>query len=439
MDFFIQRSELRDLYDKVAAGERISEADALRLFESKDLNAVGAIADFARQKKTGHNRASFIINRYVNYSNYCILSCQFCSFARKKRDADGFQFTVEEIVQKAREALALGITELHIVGGLHPSLPFGYYTDMLKALRALDASSGTGISPVRDNPKLTGETPAPLTPRLQLKCFTAIEILHLAWLAKKSVEDTLRELKAAGLDSLTGGGAEIFRKEVRSAIARGKESAEEYLDVHRTWHRMGGRSTCTMLYGHVESLADRVDHLRQLRALQDEARANGFGVPASAGSVPPEGGTPNGPGGFVGFVPLAYQPVDNDIPVEKPPTGFDSLRTIAVSRIYLDNFEHITAYWVGLGLKLAQVALSYGADDLHGTILEEHIFHMAGATSPQLQTEADMIKALREAGRTPVQRNTFYEPIKVLENPPEPQSPENSVRSKVLEDNLATA
>jgi aminodeoxyfutalosine synthase len=392
MNFFIQRSELRDLYDKVVAGERISEADALRLFESKDLNAVGAIADFARQKKTGNNRASYIINRYINYSNYCILSCQFCSFARKKRDADGFQLSVEEIVAKAREALKLGITELHIVGGLHPSLPFSYYTDMLRALKNLDA-------------------------RLQLKCFTAIEILHLAWLAKKTVEQTLIELKAAGLESLTGGGAEIFRREVRSAIAKGKESAEEYLDVHRTWHRLGGRSTCTMLYGHVESLADRVDHLRQLRALQDETH------------------------GFTGFVPLAYQPEDNDIPVPHPPTGFDSLRTIAVSRIYLDNFPHITAYWVGLGLKLAQVALSYGADDLHGTIIEEHIFHMAGATSPQLQTEADMLKAIREAGRTPVQRNTFYEPIKVLADghQADGNANENSARSKVLEDNLATA
>src|SRR6266550_6638467 len=213
MNFFLQRSDLRDLYD----------------------NAVGAIADFVNERRNGR-RASYIINRYINYSNYCILSCQFCSFARKKRDKDGFALSVDEIVQKAREALALGITELHIVGGLHPSLPFGYYTDMLRSLRALD-------------------------PRLQLKCFTAIEILHLAWLAKKPVAETLGELKAAGLDSLTGGGAEIFRKEVRSTIARGKESAEEYLDVHRTWHKMGGRSTCTMLYGHVESLADRVDHL----------------------------------------------------------------------------------------------------------------------------------------------------------------------------------
>ena len=390
MQFFVQRSELRDLYDKVAAGQRISEAEALRLFESKDLNALGAIADLACQRRTSR-RASYIINRYINYSNYCILSCQFCSFARKKRDADGFQLTVEEIVAKAREALRLGITELHIVGGLHPSLPFSYYTDMLKALRALDS-------------------------RLQLKCFTAIEVLHLAWLAKKSVAETLGALKDAGLDSLTGGGAEIFRKEVRSAIARGKESAEEYLDVHRTWHRLGGRSTCTMLYGHVETLADRVDHLRQLRALQDETH------------------------GFVGFVPLPYQPENNDIPVQHPPTGFDALRTIAVSRIYLDNFDHITAYWVGMGLKLAQVALSYGADDLHGTIIEEHIFHMAGAQSPQLQTEAEMIKAIREAGCTPVQRNTFYEPIKVWEAVAPEAAPANEAgRSRVLEENLATA
>jgi aminodeoxyfutalosine synthase len=389
VNFFIRRSELRDIYDKVVAGDRISEAEALRLFESKDLNAVGAIADFVRERKVG-NRASYIVNRYINYSNYCILSCQFCSFARKKRDADGFQLSVEEMVEKAREALKIGITELHIVGGLHPSLPFSYYTDMLRALKNLD-------------------------PRLQLKCFTAIEILHLAWLAKKPVEQTLIELREAGLASLTGGGAEIFRKEIRSQIAKGKESAEEYLDVHRTWHKLGERSTCTMLYGHLESLADRVDHLRQLRALQDETN------------------------GFVALIPLAYQPADNDLPVSKPPTGFDSLRTLAVSRIYLDNFPHITAYWVGLGLKLAQVALSYGADDIHGTIIEEHIFHMAGATSPQLQTEADMIKSIREAGRTPVQRNSFYEPIKVLPDSVSGGDPENRASTDEYRENLATA
>jgi aminodeoxyfutalosine synthase len=363
MNWTIEHSELRDLYERVRQGERLSEADALRLFQTKDLNALGALADVACQRKT-HNHASYILNRYINYSNYCILSCQFCAFARKKRDADGFQLSIAEIVQQAREALALGLTELHIVGGLHPNLPFSYYTDMLRALRSLDK-------------------------RLQLKCFTAIEVLHLAWLARKSLSETLQELRDAGLDALTGGGAEIFRKSVRSAIAKGKESAEEYLGVHRTWHEMGGRSTCTMLYGHIESLEDRVDHLRQLRTLQDETH------------------------GFTGFVPLPYQPDHNQIPIHTPPTGFDTLRTIAVSRIYLDNFDHITAYWIGMGLKLAQVALAYGADDLHGTILEEKIFHMAGANSPQVQTEAEMVKAIREAGRIPVQRNTFYEPVRV--------------------------
>jgi len=367
VQFLLRHSELADLAQKVIAGERLTEAEALRLFETRDLNALGALADFANQRRNGP-RASYIINRYLNYSNYCILSCQFCAFSRKRRDADGFELSSEQMVQKAREALALGITELHIVGGLHPSLPFSYYTGFLEALKNLDA-------------------------RLQLKCFTAIEILHLAWLAKKSVRDTLIELKAAGLESLTGGGAEIFRKEVRAQIARGKESAEEYLDVHRTWHQLGGRSTCTMLYGHVETLADRVHHLSLLRGLQDETR------------------------GFAGFIPLPYQPDNNGLPVEHAPTGYDQLRTIAVARLFLDNFDHLTAYWVGMGLKMAQVALSYGADDVHGTIVEEHIFHMAGAKSPQLQTERDLVKAIWEAGRIPVQRNTFYEPIRVWEEP----------------------
>ena len=364
-NWMIQRSGLGDLAEKVAASQRLTEAEALQLFECKDLNALGHLANLARRRKVG-DRASFIVNHYINYSNYCILSCQFCAFARKKRDADGFQLSVEEVVARGRQALEVGATELHIVGGLHPSLPFGYYLDLLRGLRGL-------------------------SPGLQLKCFTAIEILHLAWLAKHSVGETLLELKQAGLDSLTGGGAEIFKPEVREQIARGKESAEEYLDVHRTWHQLGGRSTCTMLFGHVEALADRVDHLRQLRALQDET------------------------GRFTGFIPLAYQPENNRLPALHPPTGFDSLRTIAVSRLYLDNFDHITAYWIGLGLKLAQVALNYGASDIHGTIGQELIFHMAGAATPQNQRVPALLSAIREAGLTPVQRNTFYEAVRVYD------------------------
>lgn len=373
MNFFIQKSPFQSILDRTLRGERLSQADALALFERADLNLLGAVADALNQAKNGH-QSSYIINRYFNYSNYCILSCQFCAFARKKRDADGFELSTHEMVRQAREALDRGITELHIVGGLHPSLPFSYYLEMLRALKQV-------------------------SPHLQLKCFTAIEILHMAWLAKKSVPATLEALREAGLDSLTGGGAEIFRPEVRRRIARGKESAEEYLDVHRAWHRLGGRSTCTMLYGHVESPADRIHHLDLLRRLQDET------------------------GGFSGFIPLPYQPDNNGIPVQNAPSGSDSLRTLAISRLMLDNFQHLTAYWVGLGTRLAQVALHYGADDLHGTILEEKIFHMAGAASPQEQTKQQLIHCIREAGRIPVQRNTFYEPIRIhesLESDPNP-------------------
>ena len=388
MDFVLEQSDLADLAEKIEAGTRLETEDALRLFHTPNLNALGRLATLATESKVG-NRASYIVNRYINYSNYCILSCQFCSFARKKRDGDGFELTVDQMVTKAEESLELGITELHIVGGLHPSLPFSYYTDMLEALKAVDS-------------------------KLHLKCFTAVEIYHLARLSKQPMPETLAALKEAGLDSLTGGGAEIFRQEVRDAIAKGKETASEYLDVHRTWHELGGRSTCTMLFGHVETLEDRIDHLAQLRTLQDET------------------------GGFTGFIPLPYQPENNAIPVKNPPTGNDMLRTIAVSRLFLDNFDHLTAYWVGLGMKLAQVALSYGANDLHGTIVEEHIFEMAGAGSAKGQAEASLVKAICEAGRVPVQRNTFYEPIREWTGDT-PQAPDDSLPGSALEDNLATA
>jgi aminodeoxyfutalosine synthase len=218
---------------------------------------------------------------------------------------------------------------------------------------------------------------------------------------------TLTALKEAGLDSLTGGGAEIFQQDIRDTIAKGKETADEYLDVHRAWHQLGGRSTCTMLFGHVETLEDRIDHLSRLRTLQDET------------------------GGFTAFIPLPYQPENNEVPVSYPPTGNDILRTLAVSRLFLDNFDHLTAYWVGLGMKLAQVALSYGANDLHGTIVEEHIFEMAGADTFEGQAEDALVKAICETGRAPIQRNSFYEPVG--------ESPGDSPPGSALEDNLATA
>jgi aminodeoxyfutalosine synthase len=381
MDFVLEQSDLSDLAKKIERGTRLEPEDALRLFRTPNLNALGRLATLATEAKVG-NRASYIVNRYINYSNYCILSCQFCSFARKKRDNDGFELSIGQMVAKARESLELGITELHIVGGLHPSLPFSYYTDMLKALKLVE-------------------------PKLHLKCFTAVEIYHLARLSKQSMPQTLASLKEAGLDSLTGGGAEIFQQDIRDTIAKGKETADEYLDVHRAWHQLGGRSTCTMLFGHVETLEDRIDHLAQLRTLQDET------------------------GGFTAFIPLPYQPENNEVPVSYPPTGNDILRTLAVSRLFLDNFDHLTAYWVGLGMKLAQVALSYGANDLHGTIVEEHIFEMAGADTFEGQAEDALVKAICETGRAPIQRNSFYEPVG--------ESPGDSPPGSALEDNLATA
>lgn len=250
-----------------------------------------------------------------------------------------------------------------MVGGLHPTLKKDWYLDLLHELRALD----------RD---------------LHIKAFTAIEVRHFAQrIFRMSIRDTLITLREAGLGSITGGGAEIFDPVVRDKICRGKETAAEWLDVHRTWHEMGGRSTCTMLYGHIETLADRVDHLRQLRELQDET------------------------GGFTGFIPFAFEPQTTVLAHIQRVSAFEQLRNLAVSRIYLDNIDHVTAYWVSLGLPLAQVSLSYGVDDLHGTILEEKIFHMAGATTPQQQTIEALKHTIREAGREPVQRDSYYRHI----------------------------
>jgi aminodeoxyfutalosine synthase len=345
--------------EKVENGQRISDEDALRLYESHDLNALGMMASTVRERKNG-NVATYILNRYINYSNICVLSCQFCAFAARKRDPHAFEYAIDEIVEAVRQALNSGITEVHMVGGLHPTLTKDWYLDLLRRLRELD-------------------------PQLQLKAFTAIEIRHLARrIFKQSIPDTLTVLRDAGLGSLTGGGAEIFDPQVRDQICRGKETAEEWLEVHRIWHQMGGRSTCTMLYGHVETNAHRVDHLRQLRELQDQT------------------------GGFTGFIPFAFEPATTVLAHIPRATAFEQLRNLAVSRIYLDNFDHLTAYWVSLGLPLAQVALAYGVDDLHGTIMREKIFHMAGARTPEEQTRETLEHAIRQAGRIPVQRDSYY-------------------------------
>ncbi len=360
--------ELRPIHEKVAAAERITDEDALTLYASCDLNSVGAIADLVRARKNG-DVATYLLNRYINYANICLLSCQFCAFAARKRDAHAFEKGIPEIVATVQDALAQGITEVHMVGGLHPTLGPEWYLELLGSLRALD-------------------------PHLHLKCFTAIEIRHLSKrVFKMPLRETLMALREAGLDSLTGGGAEIFDQGVRDRICRGKETGDEWLETHRTWHQMGGRSTSTMLFGHVETYAQRVDHLHRLRALQDET------------------------GGFTGFIPFAFTPegTTRELQTLRPASGFEELRNLAVSRIFLDNFEHITAYWVSMGLPLAQVALAYGVDDLHGTIMEEKIFHMAGAKTPQGQTVLALERAIREAGRTPCQRDSHYKRIESTE------------------------
>ena len=351
--------------EKTEAGERLSSEEGVYLFREAELHQLGQLADGVRERKVG-KRASYVLNRYLNYSNICVLSCQFCAFARRKREPGTFEMSVSEVVDGAKQAVALGATEIHIVGGLHPSLPYEFYLEMLRGLAGLE-------------------------PRPMLKVFTAIEIRHLAErVAKKPIVEVLGDLQEAGLDSLTGGGAEIFDAGVRERICRGKESAEEWLEVHRTWHGMGGRSTATMLYGHVETAEQRVDHLEKLRGLQDET------------------------GGFTGFIPFAFEPSQTrlaELGKIRRASALEELRVIAASRLILDNFDHVTAYWISTGLPLAQVALSYGADDLHGTIGEEKIFHMAGAKTPVGQTRGNLERAIREAGREPVQRDTFYEPI----------------------------
>src|SRR5438034_8769562 len=367
MNYLLISKELRPIAEKVESGQRISEADALALYRSNDLNTLGRIANVLRERKNG-NYATYIHNRYINYSNICVLSCQFCAFAAKKRDAHAFEYAVDEIIGAVREALSLGITEVHMVGGLHPSLKMEWYLELLRRLRGLNSD-------------------------LHIKAFTAIEVRHFAQrIFRMSIRETLETLREAGLGSITGGGAEIFDPIVRDQICRGKETAAEWLDVHRTWHQMGGRSTCTMLCGHVETFTQRVDHLRQLRKLQDET------------------------GGFTGFIPFAFEPQTTVLSHIKRASAFEQLRNLAVSRIYLDNIDHLTAYWVSLGLPLAQVSLSYGVDDLHGTILEEKIFHMAGATTPQQQSVAALEHAIREAGRDPVQRDSHYRHIAASKN-----------------------
>lgn len=351
-----------NLRSKVESGTRISDAEALALFESPDLLAIGELAALANARQNG-DRVLFNVNRHINYTNICVNRCTFCAFSRGVEDEGCYTLTLNDILQKAAEASAAGATELHMVGGLHPSLPFEFYLEMLAALRA-------------DNPDL------------HLKAFTAVEIDYFATLTGLSPGEVLAELKRAGLGSMPGGGAEILGEKVRQRICPEKISGERWLQIIETAHRQGVKTNASMLFGHLEEPADRVDHLARLRALQDRT------------------------GGFQAFIPLPFQPDNTRVPGARGVGGVDALKTLAIARLYLDNFRHIKAYWVMLGLKIAQVSLAFGVNDLDGTVVEEKIGHEAGADSPQALAREQLCAMIRKAGKVPVERDTLYNELK---------------------------
>jgi aminodeoxyfutalosine synthase len=362
----LERDGLGDLRDKVLARERLSEADALRLFEARDLAALGALANHVREERHGdltfYNR-----NAHLNFTNVCVATCKFCSFARPddRAASEGWTMPLEEAVEKVLAKRPLGITEVHSTNGLHPDLPWEYYVELPRRIHAA-------------------------WPELTLKFYSAVEIHFFAEKFGKTYEQVLAELQAAGVATLPGGGAEIFAPRVRRKICDDKATAEQWLEVHRTAHRLGMRTNATMLYGTIERLDERVDHMARLRALQDET------------------------GGFQVFIPLAFHPEHNMIGKAFPkPTGYDGLRTYAVARLFLDNFDHLKAYWVMIGERLAQAALSFGVDDLDGTVLEERIYHMAGADTPQALSEPQLHRLIRSAGRIPAERDSVYRVLRV--------------------------
>ena len=352
--------DLKSLEHKICDGGRINEEEALFLYQSSDIHALGRMTEHVR-RRLNENRAWYIVNRHINYSNVCVDDCKFCSFARKEGERGAFTYSIEQMLEKGERGAAQGATEFHIVGGLHPHLPYSYYLDLLRALKAR-------------------------FPAIHLKALTAVEISHLARLAHGSIEQVLRDLMDAGLGSLPGGGAEMFSPRVRELMCPGKLFVDEWLDVHRTAHRLGLRSNATMLYGHVERPEEIIDHLAYLRALQDET------------------------GGFLTFIPLRFNSKNTRI-MGVICTGLKDLKVHSVSRIYLDNFPHLKAYWTMLGVKAAQVMLRYGADDFDGTVIDEKIVHMAAAPSPKMLPVSQIRRLLEEAGRDPVERDTLFQPV----------------------------
>ena len=368
----IADSDLRAIGEKVLAGTRLSQADALNLFTSPDLLGVGLLADYANRRKHG-DVVTFAANQHINPTNVCYLrkTCVFCSFARLPKEEGAYHYSLDEVFAEAKAA-DNGLTrEFHIVGGLDMKAGLQYYGEMFRGLKSRH-------------------------PNVHIKALTAVEIAHIARIDKMSIEDVLIALREAGLDTLPGGGAEVFGRGVRMAIADKKLAAEDWIDVHRTAHRLGIRSNCTMLYGHVETIQDRVDHLSMLRDLQDES------------------------GGFLAYIPLAYHPDNNELGIElgrqgTATTGFDDLRNLAVGRLFLDNFDHVKTHWIMVTPFLSQTALAFGVNDLEGTVVREKIYHEAGAHTAQGQTLDELLDLIRSAGKIPAERDSFYKILRTFD------------------------
>ncbi|HLZ51649.1 MAG TPA: aminofutalosine synthase MqnE [Candidatus Acidoferrum sp.] len=378
----ITDQRLKPIAARVLAGERLSEEDGIALYRSPDLLAVGWLANYVREKRHG-NITYFNVNRHINPTNVCVAHCKLCAFGRDPNAPGAYTFALEEIYQRAEQGVREGATEFHIVGGLHPDLSFDHYLELVRGLKQR-------------------------CPAVHIKAFTMVEVHYFARIAKLSIEETLRKMKEAGVDSCPGGGAEIFHPRVRKIICDHKTSGQMWLSTAKKAHEAGLRSNATMLYGHVETEEERVDHLIKLRELQDETH------------------------GFVAFIPLAFHPDNTALSHIPKPSGYADLRNIAVARLLLDNFDHIKAYWIMLSPSIAQIAQRFGANDLDGTVVEEKIYHDAGARTSEFTPRAELERLIRAAGRTPVERDTLYRPVDRSKMPPVPPSPRLDLVSLTL-------
>ncbi|HTP69966.1 MAG TPA: aminofutalosine synthase MqnE [Dongiaceae bacterium] len=361
-------TRLRPIADKVLAGERLSFDDGVALYKTPDLLAVGWLANYVREKRHG-NVTYYNVNRHINPTNVCVAHCKLCAFGRDPGAPGAYTYSLEQMYERAAKGIREGATEIHIVGGLHPDLPFEYFLELIRGIKQRH-------------------------PQVHLKAFTMVEVHYFARIAKLTVDQVLVKMKEAGVDSCPGGGAEIFHPRVRRIICDHKVSGRMWLSMAKKAHRIGLRSNATMLYGHVETAEERVDHLVLLREAQDETH------------------------GFVAFIPLAFHPENTPLAHIPKPTGYDDLRNIAVSRLMLDNFGHIKAYWIMLTTSIAQIALRFGANDMDGTVVEEKIYHDAGATTAEFTPRGELERLIRAAGRVPVERDTLYNPVDRSKMPP---------------------